>query len=304
MARDVWTIGRMLDWMQGYLGSHDDANPLVSARWLLSDATGLSNMQLYLDLERPLSPDELDLLRDGVKRRGAGEPLQYITGTAPFRHIELAVREGVLIPRPETEILVSEALKRLPQHRYNVSDAEAGAIEPEARVVDLCTGSGCVACSLAYENPLVEVVATDVSGACVQLARENVAALGLEGRVSVVECDLGEGVDAAWAARLDAVVSNPPYVPTPVLADIPEEVRGHEPALALDGGPDGLDVFRRIASWAHASLSPGGFLAVELHETTLGAAAAIARDAGFAKTTVVDDLNGRARVLIADKEPE
>ncbi len=294
----------MLEWMQGYLAKRGDESPLVSARWLLSHATGLSNMQLYLDLERPLSPEELDALRAGVKRRGAGEPLQYITGTASFRHIELSVREGVLIPRPETEILVSEVLSRLPARRYNVSDADddAEAIERTIKVVDLCTGTGCIACSLAHENPLIEVVATDVSGACVELARENVGALGLEGAVAVVECDLGQGVSEAWLGAIDAVVSNPPYVPTGVLAEVPAEVRDHEPSLALDGGPDGLDVFRRIVPWAHAALKPGGFLAVELHETTLDEAAAIARAAGFAATKVVRDLAGRSRVLIASKE--
>lgn len=303
MAGEAWTIGRMLEWMQGYLAGHDDENPLVSARWLLSHATGLSPMQLYLDLERPLSADELDVLRAGVKRRGAGEPLQYITGTAPFRHIELDVRKGVLIPRPETEILVSEALSRLPSRRYNVSDAEgANAIERAVKVVDLCTGTGCIACSLAHENPLVEVVATDVSPACVELARENVSKHGLEGAVSVIECDLGCGVDEAWLGAIDAVVSNPPYVPTGVLAEAPAEVRDHEPALALDGGPDGLDVFRRIVTWAHAALKADGFLAVELHETTLDEAARLVRVAGFAATKVIDDLAGRPRVLIASKE--
>lgn len=291
----------MLEWMQGYLSKHGDENPLVSARWLLSDATGLSSMQLYLDLERPLSPEELDALRANVKRRAAGEPLQYITGTAPFRHIELMVGEGVLIPRPETEILVSEALKRLPSRKYNVSDAEE-APERTLKVVDLCTGSGCIACSLAYENPLVKVAATDLSPDCVELARKNVEALGLDGAVTVAQCDLGEDVCADWLGDVDAVVSNPPYVPTSVLAALPAEVSAYEPRLALDGGADGLDVFRRIASWAFGALKPQGFLAVELHETTLDAASAIAREAGFADTAVVRDLTQKPRVLIASKE--
>ncbi len=298
--RDVWTIGRMLDWMSGYLAEHGDASALVSARWLVSDVVGMSFMELYTNIDRPLDASELDTLRGYVRRRAAGEPVQYIVGKTSFRHIDVAVRKGVLIPRPETEVLVSEALSRLPSSKYNVDDAES-CLEPTLLVADLCTGSGCVACSLAFENPAVRVVATDISPECVALARENADALGLAGRVDVVACDLGEGVDHTYIGALDAVVSNPPYVPTSVLAEIPAEVGEFEPSLALGGGADGLDVFRRIASWSYPALKPGGFLAAELHETTLDEACAIARQEGFASTEVASDLAGKPRILIATK---
>lgn len=288
----------MLAWMEGYLSKHGDANPRVSARWLLSDATGLSFMQLYTCVDRPLDASELDELRDGVKRRASGEPLQYITGKTSFRLIDVKVREGVLIPRPETEVLVSEALALLPFRKYQVGEEYSG---PRMLVADLCTGSGCIACSLAHENPAVDVVATDISEECVKLALENVLDLGLSDRVTVIESDLGEAIDVGMMGSFDAVVSNPPYVPTEVLASIPSEVSEHEPRLALDGGADGLDLFRRVAAWSMCALKPDGFLAVELFEESMDAAAEIARSAGFMQTRVVNDLGGRPRVLLAFK---
>ncbi len=289
----------MLSWMEGYLADHGDADPRVSSRWLVSDAVGLTFMGLYTNLDRPLDSGELDLLRTNVKRRGAGEPLQYIVGKTGFRHIDVIVREGVLIPRPETEVLVSEVLSRLPRDRHASGD-EAVA-DPDVLVADVCTGSGCVACSLAYENPRINAVATDVDMRCVQLACDNAEALGLSSRVQVVECDLGEGIDPALVGRFDAVASNPPYVPTEVLRDLPAEVSNFEPELALDGGSDGLDVFRRLVPWAHAALKDEGFMAVELYEESLDQAADMARQAGFVRVDVVSDLNGLPRVLVALK---
>ena len=307
MTDDVWTIKAALDWTVGYLERKGDENPRLSAEWLLSEATALRRIELYTNFERPLSLDERDLLRGYVTRRGKGEPLQYITGEAGFRHIAVKVRPGVLIPRPETEVLVSEALALLPPAcrpratDSRMTDAEAEALlaaaqtgegtaaampedglgrrpgrsvgeAPDGRlgrgagapnghsersaegaqpkdllqgraaererllVADLCTGSGCIACSIAYEHPLAHVVATDLAPEAVALASENVAALGLEGRVDVVACDLGEGVDPALLGAFDLVVSNPPYVPTAVMAEVPREVADFEPALALDGG--------------------------------------------------------------------
>lgn len=289
----------MLSWMEGYLADHGDSDPRVSSRWLVSDVVGLSFMELYTNLDRPLDPGELATLRDYVKRRAAGEPLQYIVGKTGFRHIEIIVREGVLIPRPETEVLVSEALSRLPRDKHTSGD-EACA-DPDLLVADVCTGSGCIACSLSYENPRIRVIATDLAPECVQLAEDNASALNLDSHVEVIECDLGEGIDPSLMGAFDAVVSNPPYVPTAVLSDIPREVSAYEPSMALDGGGDGLDVFRRIVEWSLRALKPGGFMAVELHETTLDAASEIAKGKGFAETSIVNDLNGLPRVLVAKK---
>lgn len=313
----MWTIRSMLEWCEGYLGRHGDESPRRSAETLVGNACGLERIELYLDMDRPLAPAELDILREDVRKRGQGMPLQYITGTAPFRYLEVEVAPGVLIPRPETEVLVSEALALLPAApkpqdaydaavlaAYGVGEASDGEGEEPAAsllVADICTGSGCIACSIATEHPSVRVVATDLAPEAVALARRNVERFDVAERVQVLEGDLGACVDAGMMGEFDLVVSNPPYVPTAVLADIPREVADYEPALALDGGADGLDVFRRLAAWAHEALKPGGGFACELHETCLDAAAAVADAAGFTDIRIVCDLAGRPRVLVARK---
>ena len=316
MTEDIWTVKRILEWIEGYLAQHGDEQPRVSSQWLVSEALGVSRMQLFLDAERPLSQEERATLRDWTRRRADGEPLQYITGEAAFRHITVKVRPGVLIPRPETEVLVSEALALLPVaerpqdslDREIISQlVELGEVDaanaPEAPfaqgllVADICTGTGCIACSIAHEHAGTHVIATDISPVAVELARENAESLGLAERVEVVECDLGRGIDVRLVGAFDLVVSNPPYVPTPVLADIPREVADYEPDLALDGGADGLDVFRRLISWCAQAIKPGGAFAFELHETCLEKAALEAADAGFERISVDNDLAGRPRVL-------
>lgn len=349
-----WTIKKALEWTEGYLADKGDENPRLSAQWLLSEACGLSRTQLFINFDRPLSEDERGVLRGYVRRRGAGEPLQYITGEVAFRHITVKVRPGVLIPRPETEVLVSEVLAALPtpgprdvawnpeaaeQEREAVAavkkaleearesaspseNTESNETEEDVAVggdlgrpssagmdetrksllvADLCTGSGCIACSLAYEHPDVRVIATDVAPEAVALAKENTEALGLADRVAVLQCSLGSGIGEKRMGTFDAVVSNPPYVPTAVMAGIPREVADFEPTLALDGGADGLDLLRPLAQWAARALKPGGVLACELYEGHMDAARAVAEQAGFVDVHIVDDLTGRPRVLVAKR---
>lgn len=284
----TWTVKEALEWTQGYLDRKGDAHALLSARTLLSHATGLTHLELYTLFDRPLSQPERDVLRDGVARRGAGEPLQYITGIAPFRYLEVKVRPGVLIPRPETEVLVDEVLAAL-------ADAEAPL------VADICCGSGCIACAVATEAPGSEVWATDISAEACALTRENVQALRTDGRVHVVECDLAAGIPAELAGAFHCVASNPPYIPDRVMEGLPSEVKDHEPDLALRGGADGLDVFRRLLPAAQRLLAPGGALVVELHEGSLEDARALAQEAAMEEVRAVHDLAGRPRVLVARK---
>lgn len=326
---NMWTVKSMLDWTEGYLSRKGDENPRFSAQWLLSEATGLSRVQLYMSLDRSLAPEELDAMRDFVSRRGKGEPLQYITGEVGFRHIMVKVRPGVLIPRPETEVLVSEALGLLPvAARAKASDSllneydgalliEAGATVGDASVLgestdgsegerqllvaDICTGSGCIACSIAYEHPQTRVIATDIDDTACVLACDNVAALDLLDRVEVRQGDLGEALPSDLMGTFDLIVSNPPYVPTVVMEGLSPEVMDYEPALALDGGADGLDVFRRLLDVCDEALVPGGAFAFELHETCLDEAACLAQAAGFVDVRIVNDLVGKPRVLTARK---
>lgn len=289
-ADSVWTVAAALDWTVGYLTERDDEHPRLSAEWLLSAATGLSRVELYAYYDRLLTPDERAALREGVKRRAAGEPLQYVTGEVAFRHLIVKVRPGVLIPRPETEVLVDTGLPAI-----DAALAERG----EAIVVDLCTGSGCIALSVAQERPGARVTAADISPVACVAAADNAERLDLAEHVSVCEGDLFSALPPELKGTVDLLISNPPYVPSADVVELPAEVAGFEPHLALDGGEDGLDVYRRILSEALEWLRPHtGVLAVELDERRVRQAAAEALQ-WYEDVRVVADLAGRDRIVTA-----
>lgn len=316
---DTWTIQAALNWTEKYLQEKGDESPLLSAQWLIGHVTHLSRLELYAHFDRPLNMSERALLRLLVTRRGKGEPLQYLTEEVEFRHITLKVRSGVLIPRPETEVLVSEALALLdkPVREFlrdtqteGTDEGVAGFTEESLvedaqsyLVADIGTGSGCIAASIAHEHPATRVIATDISPEAVALAESNIKKLKLEDRVTVIQSDLGSAISSEDRGCFDLVVSNPPYVPTEILKAIPSEVSEFEPALALDGGSDGFAVFRPLLTWSFSALKSGGALAVELHEDCLDKAADLAQKACFEKVTIMQDLAGRPRILTA-KKPE
>jgi release factor glutamine methyltransferase len=287
VAERVWTVKDALEWTYEYLGRKNDEHPRRSAEWLLSSATGLSRVELYAYFDRPLSPDERDRYRALVARRAEGMPLQYVTGEMPFRHLVIHVEPGVFIPRPETETLVDVALEHL-----------AEAAEPI--VVDLCTGSGCVATSIANEHSGARVWATDVDQRAIQTACRNAATARVEDRVQVVHGDLFDPLPRELLGNVGFIVSNPPYIPSADIPDLPAEVLGFEPRAALDGGPDGLDIFRRIAADASEWLAPGGGIAIEL-DSRRAADAAVILEAHYEGVEVRKDLTGRDRVVYARK---
>lgn len=296
---EPWTIKRVLDWTSGYLERKGDEHPRLSAEWLLANVCGLSRVELYVNFDKPLEAGELDAMHAAIERRAAGEPLQYVTGEMPFRHIVLKCERGVLIPRPETEVLVDAALEGV-DAAAEKGDEGAGPV----RVLEVGTGTGCIALSIASERPGTLVTATDLSPRAVELAARNREALGLEEAVDVIECDLATGVSPDLMGSFSVLVSNPPYIPTQVLRDeVPAEVADFEPELALDGGDDGLDVFRRLVELAPEALAPGGMLAVELFEGALDAAADLVRaQGGWGSVEVREDLTRRPRVLVAVRE--
>lgn len=346
MESNAWTIKRVIDWTRGDLERHGDEHPRLSAEWLLSAVTGKSRVQLYLDYDQPLEPVELAAMRAAIQRRRAGEPLQYVTGEMPFRHIVIHCERGVLIPRPETEVLVDAALEGVaaararrpepepepePEETSPEKDAPDAGDVPETgdgpegdpahtegapagpdpatvpdswvRVADICCGTGCIALSIAGETEASAVWAGDLSPAAVALTVRNRDALGLGDRVAVAEGDLYGALPEELMGTLDVVVSNPPYIPSAVVPTLPDEVVGFEPGLALDGGPDGLDIFRRLLEGAPAWLAPGGMLCVELFEESLDDACALVRaQGGWASVEAHDDLAGRPRVLVAVRE--
>ncbi|MDO8987002.1 MAG: peptide chain release factor N(5)-glutamine methyltransferase, partial [Coriobacteriia bacterium] len=270
-ADHIWTLKESLEWTLGYLDGKGDEHPRRSAEWLLSAATGLSRVEIYAYHDRPLTPQERAALREGVKRRAGGQPLQYVTGEMAFRHLVVRVVPGVFIPRPETETLVDEGLEFLrglsQPKRAKIDPPDAG--DESQLVIDLCTGSGAIACSMAQEHPSSRVLATDLSALAVATATANAERLGLSDRVEVFDGDLFSpleifAVERRLLGQVDLVISNPPYIPSSDLPDLPQEVLGFEPHLALDGGPDGLVIARRIMEESTRWLRPQGMLAIEL----------------------------------------
>ncbi len=392
MPNETWTIKRCLDWTRDYLRDKGDERPRLSAEWLLSGVTGLSRTEIYMSFDKPMSPEELARMHSAVVRRAKGEPLQYIIGETDFRTITVACAPGVLIPRPETELLVEETLKYIdadvlgaaacrPRSRVELpwnaeiqaareaelataaaqsedrlverelTEEDIAALEEDAeleagdsgdsgdevglqtavprdgegalgatsangvntsddddsasqvaRVLEVGCGTGCISLSIAAERPEHTCcVAIDIEPRAVDLSIRNRDALGIA--PDVVDVRLGNLVsplnrETEWGT-FDVLVSNPPYIPTSVMGNLPHEVADYEPALALDGGEDGLDIFRRLVNAAPHMLKPGGLLACELYEGHLDQAASLCRAAGMREVRVVNDLTNRPRIILA-----
>jgi release factor glutamine methyltransferase len=276
---EAWTPLKLLGWTQGFFAGKGVDAPRLTAELLLAHALGCDRVRLYLDFDKPLGDPELGRYRELVRRRAAGEPTAYLTGTREFFGHRLAVDPRVLIPRPETELLAELALELLP---------EGGA------ALDLGTGSGALAIALALGRPGARVTAVDLSPGALEVARANAEALGAA--VTFLAGDLYQPLPAD--ARFQVIVSNPPYVPSGELPGLQREVR-REPLLALDGGADGLDLLRRVVAGAPARLEAGGALLVEMHESHLEALPALCRAAGFATAEARRDLAGLPRLTLA-----
>lgn len=262
-------------------------SPRAEAEGLVAAAIGeVQRHILYLE-ERDLTPAEGQRLQALVRRRLAGEPLQYITGEAAFRMLTLRVDRRALIPRPETEGLVGVAL-RLMGSQERVAALDAG------------TGSGAIALSLAVERPSWTVLAADLSPAALDLARENAARLGL-GRVQWLEADITNLFFWRSLPVLDLVISNPPYVATGEWDGLPREITGYEPAGALLAGEGGLDVIAPLLEGASMRVKPGGLVVVEIGETQGEAVAGLARASGLTDVRIAPDLSARPRYLIAEQ---
>ncbi|HET9595620.1 MAG TPA: peptide chain release factor N(5)-glutamine methyltransferase [Anaeromyxobacteraceae bacterium] len=279
MTAETWTPLKLIAWTQGYFARSGVDAPRLTAEVLLAHALGCDRVRLYLDFDKPLGAQELERYRALVRRRAEGEPTAWLTGVREFHGRPFASDARALVPRPETELLVEAALAALPER---------------GSALDLCTGTGCVGVTLALERPGARVVSVDLSEDALALARENSARLGAA--VELLRGDLFAPL--APGDRFHVVAANPPYVPTGELAGLSREVR-REPRLALDGGPDGLAVARRIVAGAAAWLLPGGTLALEMHESHVEALPALCRAAGFARAEARRDLAGLPRLCLA-----
>ena len=415
MANEIWTIKRCLEWTKEYLAERGEEHPRLSAEWLLCAATGLARIDLYMRMDETLNAAQLETMHAAVVRRAKGEPLQYITGSTQFRMIDVACAPGVLIPRPETEMLVEEVLNYLDaevlspeaaarqrvelpwndeveqarkaeaaladerataeRRAANLTAADEAALggdvlgsrayaeeladreaeeaaaqaaeaeaaeaeametpEPEldeygiaiedndqqatpaqdaaeanvsapaeprtARVLEVGCGTGCISLSLAWERRgHVTCTATDIESRAIDLATKNRDTLGLTAdEVAFSLTNLVSSIPREEWGTFDVLVSNPPYIPTDVMRSLPHEVKDFEPDLALEGGADGLDIFRRLLNAAPYMLRAGGLFACELYEGTLDAAAELCRQAGLSDVRIVHDLTDRPRIVRA-----
>ena len=290
---ETWTVRRILEWTTGYFTRKNVESPRLSAELLLAHVLGSPRIKLYTDYDRPLADGQLAAMRALVQRAAEEEPVAYLTGRAHFFNLEFEVTRDVLIPRPDTETIVE-----------NVLQFARGQVGFEApRVLDLCTGSGCVAAAIAHHLKASHVVATDISPAAAAVARRNVERLGLSSRVVVEQGDLFEPLDAMVDRQpFHLIVANPPYIATPKVAELDRSVRDYEPLQALDGGPDGLDLHRRILQGAPPRLVAGGrvYLEIAFDQGDLALRAA-AEHPAFEDARVLKDYNGNDRVLTARK---
>ena len=274
-------IAEWLNHARTLLAESGCPDPEIDARWIAEDTLGMNWAELRFESDRAVEGDRLARLEDRLRRRASGEPVQYILGRASFMGLDFQVDRRVLIPRQDTETLVEAALIELRGRE-------------DAALVDLCAGSGCVGLSLKNLAPRTDVTLTDISRDALDVARANAKALGADVRLRQ-----GDLYEAVGRERFDLIVSNPPYIPRGDLEDLQREVR-FEPRLALDGGNDGLSLYRRIAEGASAHLNPGGAVCLEVGIGEAEPVLALLREhLPCADSGVLPDLNRIDRVVWA-----
>lgn len=284
-APKAWTVGSLLQWTERFFAEKGLESPRLDAQILLGHALGCDRIHIYTRFDEPVAEDRRAKLRDLVRRRADGCPVAYLVGQKEFYKLAFDVTPAVLIPRPATESLVMRALE---------------VMKPLAvpRVLDVGTGSGCIAVSLAKQHAAATVVAVDVSAEALAVARGNAERHGLAGRISFHTGDLYAGLGSD--TTFDVIVANPPYIPTAALESLSVQVRGHEPRVALDGGPDGFAVFERLVAGAAERLAPGGWLLVEIgFGQEAEAVRRLTATDGLEPYPTVRDADGHPRVVTA-----
>ena len=282
-APDVWTVRRVLEWTTGHLKKHGSDTPRLDAEILLAHARRCPRIKLYTEYDEPLSDAIRAEMKDLVKRRAAREPVAYLVGFREFFSLPFRVTKDVLIPRPDTETLVVEALRLV------------RPMETSPQILDLCTGSGCIAISIAKNAAKAQVTGVDISPAALAIAQENGATTEVTDRTSWLVGDLFQPLTDG--SRFDLIVSNPPYITDEELATLDADVRQYEPRLALAGGADGLDLVRRLLTEAPKWLKPGGSLLLEIDPKQFPAVDAFAaQTSAYKDVRSLKDLNGQPRV--------
>jgi release factor glutamine methyltransferase len=280
---ESWTVRKLVNWATEDFRSRGFDSPRLDAELLLGHALQKTRIEIILEGDRPLEPQELDCFRELVKRRRSGEPTAYLLGSREFYGTAFLVDKNVLIPRPDTELLVETALEKT-QDRL-----------AEGRALDICTGSGCVAVAFALKRRGWNVTGVDLSEAAIEVARKNAAAAGLFTAIDFRAGDLFAPINPDEKAHL--ITANPPYIPSDIIPTLDLGIRGFEPHLALDGGLDGLDVTRRLIVEATQHLFSGGVLAFEIGYDQGPIAAELLRQQGFSDVEIRKDYGKNDRVV-------
>jgi release factor glutamine methyltransferase len=276
------TVLELLQTTTAYFGKKGVEQPRLSIEHLLADSLGKKRIELYLEFDRSLSALELEPLREKVRRRAEGEPLQHLLGHWDFYGRTFKTDKRALIPRPETELLVDTLLKEVTKG------------EPSTRLVDVGTGSGVLAITLALERPELEVFALDLSEEALTLARENAERLGVLDRIAFRRSDLLEGIEGPF----HWVVANLPYIPTSDLNELQREVK-YDPGLALDGGKDGLTIIKRLIESVPGKIASNGMIALEIGQGQSQRVLGFLADHNYRDISIKKDYQGVERLLIA-----
>ncbi|MDP6388119.1 MAG: peptide chain release factor N(5)-glutamine methyltransferase [Candidatus Pacebacteria bacterium] len=247
------TVTQAYFWASKILASNDIAAPHAEAEYLLAHALKCDKKDIIINHDKVLNNNETDLFKELIDRRLKREPSQHIIGEEEFWGLTFKVNKDVLIPRPETQLLVKEALN------------EAKKCSPEINIIDLCTGSGCIAISMAHELPESKVYAIDISANALEVARENAKRHGVDERITFCEGDLFNPIESlGLKGKIDLFLSNPPYVSKKMMEELQPEIELYEPVLAVAGGEDGFDYYRKIIPEAALYIKPGGFFFLEI----------------------------------------
>ncbi len=282
-----WTVGKLLTWTNDYFCKNQIDEPRLSAELLLAHALGANRIALYTRYDQTPTPAEIEQFRSMVKRRKDHEPVAYITGKAWFFSMELFVSPDVLIPRPDTETLVEQA----------ITAVRAGG--PNPRVLDLCTGSGCAALAITKSCPQVHTAATDISTAALAIAGKNAHSTGLADRIAFMQGDLFDALGSD-IPPFHVITANPPYIPTAEIESLAPEIAKHEPRLALDGGMDGLQFIERIVADAPNFLAPAGLLLIETaYNQTESCVRLMAEDGRYDQPRTIHDAARNPRCVAA-----
>lgn len=290
----IWTIEKTLAAADSFLKKHGSLAPRLEAERLMANILDVERIDLYIQYDRPLLEDEREAYRETIKVRARGLPLQYIIGEQGFRKITLKVSPEVLIPRPETELLVEYVIGEIDRLRDKKRDE--GREAPV--ILDIGTGSGAISISLAYEVDNIEIWALDRSSKALEIAIENASTYDLHKKIRFFKSDIFSGVKDIYAGRFDIIVANPPYIATGMISKLPVDVR-HEPIEALDGGAEGLDFYQSIIVGSKEYLKSGGSVIFEVGDDQANRVIKIFTDNFFSDIHMIQDYSGRDRIVAA-----